>query len=614
MSHRNAKATSVALSGSATKRYKNVVASAVDTTSFPARDKILGALRANDFKTMLEWSDIPSPQLYDSATSYFVDCQISALIRKYPFTPNQVPGLNPESVALQKFSSAEHKVKWQNRKRRAKLKRFDQYAQIREYMRLYIASVLGETPPMQEIYDSADFTSGASIGVNGNRTNVARKLYAESWSVTPSALYHAKRALWSNIHARDCILPGAIKCYDPLLFTELVNKRVCIVDHNKISFVPKTAKTHRSIAIEPLLNGFVQKGIDIVMRDRLKKRAGLDLSDQSKNQALAREGSLGGINPYVTIDLSSASDSIATEEVKDLLPPDWYELLDEVRSPSYMLPGSNSVRKYEKFCSMGNGFCFPLQTLLFSSVCHAASRFCGAKRNEFSVYGDDIIARQSEALLIVEVLREMGFRTNVDKTFITGPFRESCGADWFEGQDVRPVQFDEPLTDVRQLFALHNSTLRSQRTELFFESVRPVIRAMGGGEYLRPGREPGDTAFSVPLDVAMSSRNLKWSRACQSWSWAEILSRPVEDPGRLGEVEFANARLLAVLRGSDSRMPFTLRYTSKPKRVRVTRPFRDGHLDALRAIERTNFQFERWCLGKEVSSKAHDPGAKQNRA
>jgi hypothetical protein len=353
-----------------------------------------------------------------------------------------------------------------------------------------------------------------------------------------------------------------------------VRAKVKFVNHNLISFVPKTAKTHRSIAVEPFLNGFVQKGIDQHLRDCLR-RIGIDLSDQAHNQSLARLGSVQKSNPYCTIDLSAASDSLSTEAVRLLLPPEWFEFLNDVRASQFMLP-DGTVHQYEKFCSMGNGFCFPLQTLVFASICHACAMLCGDS-DDFSVYGDDIIVRQNIALLVVETLRDLGFRTNVDKTFITGPFRESCGADWYEGRDVRPVYLDERLVDVRQLFAFHNSCLRSQVVELFTEELRPVIRSLGGSNFLRPGREPGDVAYSVPLDVFMNSPFAKWRRDIHTWSWKEIRSRPNSDVFRLDEIGYANILVLAAMRGANSAQPFTLRHSTTPKAVTVARPWRDAY-------------------------------------
>jgi len=573
----NRRPSYVGVSGDPLDAYSRLLRSAISSTNHPDKDWLLGTLRARRWADLLEWADRPSPQMYDSDTTYFVDCQLAALVRKYPFTPYQIPKLDPEATALKKFLSAEHRCKWLNRKFSAKRKRFDEYAQAKAYMRSFIEKMIGSSPDLQSIYDRCDFTSGASIQVNGNTTSIARKIFAQRWTVTPSALPYVIPALWSNFQIRSCVLPGAIVCYDREDFGRRVKERIEYVNYNNVSFVPKTAKTHRSIAVEPLLNGFIQKGIDEVLRAHLR-RGGFDLSDQSRNQALAREGSLGGFNPFVTIDLSSASDSISTELVRDLLPPDWFELLSCTRVPQYMVPGTSNTVKYEKFCSMGNGFCFPLQTLIFASVCDAAYRLCGANRGEISVYGDDIIVRQSEALLVIELLKELGFVTNRDKTFVTGPFRESCGADWFGGQDVRPVHFDKPLLDVRECFALHNSTLRSPRCESFFEDFRETLRGIAGGDYLRPGREPGDTAYSVPLDLAMTSPNVRWRRDYQCWQWKEIQSLPCADPGRLGEEELAKALMLAAVRGHKSTQPFSLRYNTTPKIVRTFGPYFNGYL------------------------------------
>jgi len=565
-----------ALSTAPEALYKGFLAEVLQDSNVGDRDYLLGSLRAGNFGNLLQWSDLKSPQLYDSANSYFSEVQIAALIRKYPFTSRQVPELNPEATALKKFLSAEHSCKRYNLRARLKRRRFNRHAQIYLDARKYIENTIGVKPDFTDILSHCDFTGGANTGVHGNKTNIARKIFARRWTCTPSALPYAVSALWMNIHTRDCVLPGALKCYDPELFRSRVRNKVDLVSCNKISFVPKTAKTHRSIAVEPLLNGYVQKGVDTVLKRKLKK-AGIDVSDQRINQILARTGSIESDNPYCTIDLSAASDSLSTEVVKDLLPPEWFEFLADIRSPCYELNGR--VNSYAKFCSMGNGFCFPLETLIFASVCYGVDRYVnGYATNDFSVYGDDIVVRQNVALLVIEILRDIGFKVNTDKTFITGPFRESCGSDWYNGQDVRPVHLKQHITDLRDVFALHNSTYRSPRTELYFEKARQYLRTASGRDYLRPGREPGDTCFSVPLDTFMSSKCCNWNREQQSWRWKEILSLPVSDDMRLlGCVEHANVLMLAAMRGSDPAMPFTVRYMSRPKVAFVCRPYIDDY-------------------------------------
>jgi hypothetical protein len=55
------------------------------------------------------------------------------------------------------------------------------------------------------------------------------------------------------------------------------------------------------------------------------------------------------------------------------------------------------------------------------------------------VYGDDIIVPAASYELLTRVLKQLGFEVNLDKSFATGPFRESCGADYFLGSQVRPL-------------------------------------------------------------------------------------------------------------------------------------------------------------------------------
>lgn len=568
------------LSCSAESAYRQILSTVLRSSNLSDSEPLNGALRARHYGKLLEWAERPSPQMYDSAASYFAEAQLSALIRKYPFTTEQVPGLDPEATAVKKFFAAEHACKRQNQRRILKRKRFEVHAQFFEYARDYIWKVIGEKPDLPQLLSKCDFTEGASVGVHGNKTNTMRKLFAKRWSVTPTALPYAMTALWLNVHTRQSILPGAMKCYDPDLFRTVVKSRVDLVGSNKISFVPKTAKTHRSIAVEPLLNGFVQKGTDVYLRAKLRA-VGIDLNDQRVNQLLARSGSLGSENPFCTIDLSAASDSLATEVVKDLLPPEWFEFLSDIRSPRYSLNGE--TYRFHKFCSMGNGFCFPLQTLIFASVCHAASRIVdrtpfGRAMESFSVYGDDIIVRQNVALYVIEMLREIGFKTNRDKTFVCGPFRESCGSDWFNGQDVRPVHLDKPLQDLLGVFAFHNSTLRSLRCELYFDEVRPLLRSLAGGRYMRPGREPGDTCFSVPLDVAMGSTGCTWSRDAQQFRWLEVLSIPTADSMKhLSSVERSDALMYAALRGANPEAPYSVRYSSRAVVAQVCRPWKDDY-------------------------------------
>jgi len=86
----------------------------------------------------------------------------------------------------------------------------------------------------------------------------------------------------------------------------------------KLISVPKSAIAVRTITVEPLLNQFIQQGLNLTLRDNIRncKILGqcLALTDQSKNQHLAQVGSITG--EWTTIDLSSASDLLSLKLVK----------------------------------------------------------------------------------------------------------------------------------------------------------------------------------------------------------------------------------------------------------------------------------------------------------
>lgn len=203
-----------------------------------------------------------------------------------------------------------------------------------------------------------------------------------------------------------------------------------VVEGNRFTTVPKTAKTDRGICIEPSLNVFLQLGIGALLRNRLSA-VGINLNDQSINQRFAESALSKG---YATIDLSLASDSVSLLLVERLLTPRWFELLRLCRSPATKLP-SGRFHDLEKFSSMGNGYTFELESLIFAGICLAAGAQLG---EDCHVYGDDIIVKREIAPTVLEKLEALGFRPNRSKTFLAGRFFESCGTDWFDSMPVRP--------------------------------------------------------------------------------------------------------------------------------------------------------------------------------
>lgn len=540
--------------------YSNVLERFVSAYPSGVGDEVMRLLKARDFISLIRWADsYGGAAKHSTAAETYAASQLSALIKKYPFPAPELKKIS-FSTAVEKFLLAEKQCKRYNLKLRrlfTKGSRFRQQS-ILNQMAAHIRYVLGESPNLPAIYDECSFGPGASIGVHGSSTNSARKFLSDKWTCSPSALPYAESSMLRDNHLYELLLPhvGGFVCMDPESLRKEIRRKTELVHYNKIVTVPKTALVDRTIAVEPLLNGYLQKGADVVMRRRLK-RVGIDLSDQTRNQNLSRLGSTESSDPFVTIDLSMASDSISSALARRLLPPDWYHFLDAIRSPAYVLPNAPTSVRYEKFVSMGNGFCFPLETLIFASVCMMWSK----SATDYSVYGDDIIVRQSISQKVIKTLWEIGFRHNPRKTFTSGPFRESCGADWFAGLDVRPLGLDFEFDSLNSLIKFHNLSMLKPFWELAFSEVREYLRELVPHRLRMCRPYKGDIygAFEVPFDTFLGSAFSKFDRDIQAWSWLELGLSGVPDKGLTYHERYPTVLMMAALRGALPRMPFARR-------------------------------------------------------
>lgn len=218
-----------------------------------------------------------------------------------------------------------------------------------------------------------------------------------------------------------------------------------IVPGSRLSFVPKNEDTSRTICVEPTLNMFCQLGYGTLIEGELGRSFGIDLSVQpDKNRDLAWIGSITG--EFSTLDLKSASDSISLRMLEHFLPERSLFWIKKLRSPRVETPNGAWV-ELDMVSSMGNGFTFPLQTLIFSCVVASVYELYQiplvrpryGNRGNFAVFGDDIIVKTGVARHCVRLLNLLGFTVNKEKSFLEGPFRESCGSDYFLGQNVRGV-------------------------------------------------------------------------------------------------------------------------------------------------------------------------------
>lgn len=212
---------------------------------------------------------------------------------------------------------------------------------------------------------------------------------------------------------------------------------------SKTIFVPKSYKTFRTISMEPATLQFYQQAVWSSIRTQVSRsgylRGHIGFEDQTRNQRLARDGSVN--RGYATIDLSAASDSVSHTLVKALFKGTWLaRYLLATRSLDTQLPDGTRIR-LKKFAPMGSALCFPIETLVFASICEYVTRKHRVA-GDYSVYGDDIIVPGTCVPELTEVLTALGFSVNASKSFSDANcwFRESCGAEYCDGFDVTPMR------------------------------------------------------------------------------------------------------------------------------------------------------------------------------
>lgn len=463
---------------------------------------------------------------------YVLFRQIDALLKKNPDWHAKDPE-ERRKAAFTKFSKAELWCRLANKRISWYRKHWSRQPFVAEVINLatqYSQEILGvlDQDVIEEIFDNARFGNGATFLHSSGEGSLYHKLYSKH-TITEEAKPLLAEYLASSDHLSDYLKD---KSYD-------------VVEGNRISFVPKNWDIDRTIAIEPSWNVYFQLGLDTYLKKRLR-RFGVYLKDQSRNHEAAREASLNG--SLATVDMESASDCISTEAVRWFLPVRWFALFDQLRSKKYTLDKGKTWHTYDKFSSMGNGFTFPLESLIFYCVAKACSSICGEDVNELRVYGDDVIIHRSAYLLFIETVSFLGFRINKEKSFCFGPFRESCGRDYLSGYNVRPVYFRAQPRNVEDIYNLHNRLLLGSLVDLpsTLEYLRSCVSSAHHGPWFLPAgassvdemlnvphgrlsRYPGDGEF---LKLILDSSRSRWEPGGSQMVTAYFYVDPPDRPPR----------------------------------------------------------------------------------
>ena len=355
------------------------------------------------------------------AYTYKWCAQLSGFLKRYTFKDDPLTPAEREELTDVKFIKLQEglaSIYWRRRSMRL-------HEVLRRARSHAIRILYGFSP--KEIYDSGQFGTKATIGCPAAHAYIDEKLIDRP--ITGSALH----LRWFN---KD-YLPG-----DQLLGTILSTAKFGYKKIDRLSQVNVRKKWNIDRGINPntLIGSLHSSGLGRIVEEALRKE-GLDIRRlqhrHGKKISVASKNSIekNWFIPFVTADLSNASHSFLSHHLNALLPREWYRacMTGVIRN----IEVGHRVMRLESIMTMGIGFTFPMQTLLFYCILMALQELLNFK-GSISVYGDDLIYPRRMHPYVVSIFTEMGFQLNLDKTFVKSPFRESCGSDWFKGVDVRP--------------------------------------------------------------------------------------------------------------------------------------------------------------------------------
>lgn len=232
--------------------------------------------------------------------------------------------------------------------------------------------------------------------------------------------------------------------------------------------VAKSFDKYRTICSEPAILQWCQQGVSHYLCEAIKKaslRRHVDLNCQDSNRLLSQQGSIDG--SFATIDLSNASDSIRWDLVRDSFRhTPFLRYFYACRSRQVVVDGVR--HDLSVFATMGSALTFPVECIIFSAIVEQVfdEMDIPGRNRIYRVYGDDIVCPEFLYQKLVNRLEEYGFSVNNSKSFSSSAnlFRESCGGEYIQGDDVTPIRISRRFEGLSDL--LHQSARYECITEL----------------------------------------------------------------------------------------------------------------------------------------------------
>jgi hypothetical protein len=357
-------------------------------------------------------------------------------------------------------------------------------------------------------------------------SQLENSLYAGDWDAplrhgsgqtADRSIGNAKFNTWTWTERLESVLPFGDYCLPNARYSSECLPRVDFLEPGlelpvKVTLVPKTLKTPRVIAMEPSWNMFVQQGLMVSLRDCIGGVSYLrDLvgwHDQVPNQDLAKKGSKD--QSLATLDLSEASDRVSNQHVLALFRrfPLLSEVIQACRSTKADVPGWPQQR-LAKFASMGSALTFPVEAMVFLTIIVFAIEEELSTRltirdykslvGRVRVYGDDLIVPVEFVIPVTDKLEAFGLKVNRSKSFWTGKFRESCGKDYYDGEDVSIFKmrnlFPSRRADAVRREAAEVQSLYELRNQAYWHGYWRIAREMD--KLIQSYRYPNPTVLQT---------------------------------------------------------------------------------------------------------------------
>lgn len=277
---------------------------------------------------------------------------------------------------------------------------------------------------------------------------------------------------------------------------------------SKLTTVPKKREIARCINIEGVLPKALQHVIGCNLREEFRLfglRFGFDTDLNTCSNDNAYKAYLGSkYEGFATVDFSSASDSLSITLIRALFSDNgpvcekYLDLMEKVRSTHVLVNGRPI--KTKKFASMGNAFIFELESIVFFVIVLAyevARRYPLVKvlsrkhlvrklkqilksdesLKHVSTFGDDTVCSSDiDVENFRKYLGDFGLTMNPDKSFFIGPFRESCGYDFSDGEFVREFYLKHlTILDYIRMLNYYTLNRRIYLSDAELEHIKKLI-------------------------------------------------------------------------------------------------------------------------------------------